>query len=264
MTLEEAQYSYQAWKSQLDAGLVSPEQYYAAVSQLQATDASGTPWMIDPQTGGWLAWNGAAWAPAQWQPPVTGYQTGPAIPEYGAPHAGYEAQPGYGAVPPPPLTGAYTQPQVQTQYAQAGQPYAQPQKTPWSQRIWDIVSVAGSSAMAGAWYWYSSLDPYNKPDYKTCAAMVLLPILLIVFREKIDGWLQPLQPLRAKMPRMVMLGVGAATPLLISNFLYASGSANYPYMLKTYLISTIVSYVILRQPPRGAGVTTTGQMGGTI
>ena len=256
MTLEEAQYSYQAWRGQLDAGLIHPDQFRAAVSQIQATDAMGTPWMVDPDSGVWLRWNGASWEPGQ----SYGYQPPPATPPpptYAAPPQAYPPAPPTGTVP-------YGYPQPSPYAAQPAPAQDQPQKTAWSQRIWDILSVAGSSTMAGAWYWYSSLDPYVKPDYKTCAAMVLLPILLIVFREKIDGWLQPLQPLREKMPRMVMLGVGAATPLLVSNFLYASGSANYPYMLKTYLISTLVSYVILRQPPRGAGALSTSRMGGQI
>lgn len=255
MTLEEAQYSYQAWKNQLDSGLIHPDQFRAAVSQIQATDASGVPWTVDPDSGVWLRWNGASWEPAQ----SYGYQAPPAAPQpaYGAPPHAYPPAPPTGTVP-------YGYPQASPYAAQPEQPLSQPRKTPWSQRIWDILSVAGSSAMAGAWYWYSSLDPYVKPDYKTCAAMVLLPILLIVFREKIDGWLQPLQSFREKMPRMVMLGVGAATPLLVSNFLYASGSANYPYMLKTYIISTIVSYVILRRPPRGIGGMTTSRVGGQI
>jgi len=260
MTIEEAQYSYQAWRNQLDAGLIHPDQFHAAVSQIQAADANGTAWMIDPQSGGWLRWNGASWEPGQpysYQAPPTA----PPAPVYAAPLQTNPPAPPAGTVP-----YAYPQPtpQAAPYAAQPALDQTQPQKTPWSQRIWDILSVAGSSAMAGAWYWYSSLDPYVKPDYKTCAAMVLLPILLIVFREKIDSWLQPLQPLRAKMPRMVLVGVGAATPLLVSNFLYASGSSNYPYMLKTYLISTIVSYVILRQPPRGIGGMSTSRMGGQI
>jgi hypothetical protein len=262
MTLEEAQYSYQAWRSQLDAGLVHPDQFRAAVSQIQATDSTGTPWMVEPNSGAWLRWNGASWEPGQtyaYQPPPAA----PSPPAYITPPA-YVTPPQAYPPAPPPGTVPYGYPQPSPFAAQPVVTQDQPQKTAWSQRIWDILSVAGSSAMAGAWYWYSSLDPYVKPDYKTCAAMVLLPIILIVFREKIDGWLQPLQPLREKMPRMVMLGVGAATPLLVSNFLYASGSSNYPYMLRTYLISTIVSYVILRQPPRGMGGLSTSRMGGHI
>lgn len=146
-----------------------------------------------------------------------------------------------------------SQPQVQ-----AAQP---PPKPAWSQRIWDVLSIAGGAVMSAAWYWYSSLDAYVTPDYRTCAAMVIMPILLVVFRTRIDGWLRPLEPIRRQIPRMVLLGVGVATPLVIANLLYASGSSNYPYIFKTYLLSTIISYVILRQPPRrmpsgfGAGRT---------
>jgi hypothetical protein len=132
------------------------------------------------------------------------------------------------------------------------------------QSVWDVLSVAGNSLMAAAWFWYSSLEKAVKPDYATCTAMVLLPILLIVFRAKIDGLLQPIQPLRAKLPSMVLLGTGAAVPLLVANFLNAAGVYNYPFMLSTYLISTIVSYVILRQPPRGIGGLSTSRVGGQI
>ena len=148
MTLEEAQYSYQAWRSQLDSGLIHPGQFRAAVAQIRATDAMGTPWMVDPDSGVWLRWNGASWEPGQ----SYGYQPPPAAPQPPA----YAAQPQPHAPAPPPGTVPYGYPQPSPQTspyaAETGAAQTQPQKTPWSQRIWDILSVAGSSAMAGAWY----------------------------------------------------------------------------------------------------------------
>jgi hypothetical protein len=124
-----------------------------------------------------------------------------------------------------------------------------------NQMFWDVISVLGSSAMAAAWYWYSSLDKsLNQPDVKSTAAMVVLPILLIVLRKPIDRLLEPLQKVRRAIPRMVLVGVGIAIPFLVTNYLYSRGVSNYPLMLKTYLISTLLSYVVLRTPgPAASG-----------
>jgi hypothetical protein len=125
---------------------------------------------------------------------------------------------------------------------------ALPEKQPWAQRIWDIVSIAGSAALAGVWYWYTSQDKWAGPDIRTCIAMLVIPICLIAFRKPIDRLLHPLTAFKSKLPRMVLLGVGLATPVLVSNFFYHAGSAEYGYMFRTYLFSTLLSYAVLRQP----------------
>ena len=123
----------------------------------------------------------------------------------------------------------------------------------WGQRLWNVVTMAGCSTLAGAWYWYSGMAE-TSPDYKTCAAIVLLPLALIVFRSAIDRVLAPLQPVFGLIPRWVRLGIGLAMPFLVSNYLYARGTREFPFMFQTVVISTLVSYLILRRPevPRRA------------
>lgn len=127
------------------------------------------------------------------------------------------------------------------------QPQALPAKSPWAQRVWDFISVSGSAILSAVWYWYTGLDNYAGADKRTCIAMLVIPIALIVFRGPIDRALLPLARFKRNIPRMVLLGAGMATPVLVANFVYQTGSTEYGYMFKTYVFSTLISYVILRQ-----------------
>ena len=117
----------------------------------------------------------------------------------------------------------------------------------WGRRVWDLLTVGGCTGLAGLWYWYSGMAE-TRPDTKTCVTMVLLPTALIVFRKTIDRGLGYLQPIRRRIPPMIRLGIGLAMPLLISNYLYARGSTQFDFMFKTVLISTLASFVVLRNP----------------
>jgi len=157
------------------------------------------------------------------------------------------------APPPAPRPAA---PSAPPRPAAPHRPAAAPAETKgsrWGQRLWNVVTMAGCSALSGAWYWYSGMAE-TSPDYKTCAAIVLLPLALIVFRSAIDRALAPLQPVFGLIPRWVRLGIGLAMPFLVSNYLYARGTREFPFMFQTVVISTLVSYLILRRPevPRRA------------
>jgi hypothetical protein len=121
------------------------------------------------------------------------------------------------------------------------------QAASWGQRVWDLITMGGCTGLAALWYWYSGMAE-TQPDRKTCAAMVLMPLVLIVFRQAIDRALVRLQPMRERIPAMVRLGIGLAMPLLVSNYLYARGSSQFDFMFKTVVISALVSYVVLRNP----------------
>jgi hypothetical protein len=58
----------------------------------------------------------------------------------------------------------------------------------------------------------------------------------------------PIQKTRRKIPPMVRLGVGLAMPFLISNYLYAKGFTQFDFMFKTVVLSTLSTFVILRNP----------------
>lgn len=218
MTFEQAAQTYAAWRQQLDAGAISPEQFQQAIAQLRVTDEAGVIWQMDAATGAWLRWDGQQWVAAQAMA-----EAAPPIP-----------------VPAPPVAPA---------------PLAlgaAPVRQPWAQRIWDVISVAGSAALSAFWYWYTSLDTYAGGDKRTCIAMLVIPISLIIFRGPIDKALAPLAKFKRNIPRMVLLGVGMATPVLVANFFYQAGSTEYGFMFRTYVFSTLLSYVILRQPGAAA------------
>lgn len=117
----------------------------------------------------------------------------------------------------------------------------------WTQRIWDVVTIIGTSILAAVWLWYSGLADTN-PDWKSSLTMVLLPLMLIIFRRWIDRLLRPLQPLRNLIPKLVRIGIGLALPFLVANYLYATGSSQFEYMFRTIVISTLTSFIILRNP----------------
>lgn len=222
MTFEQAAQAYAAWRQQLDAGAIPLEQFHQAVAQLRVVDEAGVNWQMDPGTGAWLRWDGQQWVAAQ---------------------AAVAAAP---PIPPP----------AQPMQAAAAAPFASaataPARQPWAQRIWDVISVAGSAALSAFWYWYTSLDTYAGADKETCIAMLVIPISLVLFRGPIDKALAPLSKFKRNIPRMVLLGVGMATPVLVANFFYQAGSTEYGFMFRTYVFSTLLSYIILRQPGAAA------------
>ena len=120
----------------------------------------------------------------------------------------------------------------------------------WNQRIWDIIAVVGGLAMAMAWYIYTGLPGGEGVDKKTCYAMATLPIGLIILRPLTDRLLMPLQVIKRKIPPLVILGVGLAVPFVVSNVLYGRGIREYPFMFKTFVISALISYAVLRIPSR--------------
>ncbi|MBI4890300.1 MAG: hypothetical protein HY821_06720 [Acidobacteria bacterium] len=216
MSFDEALQHYAALRQQRDYGQINDYDFRQAVAQLIAVDPQGAYWQLHPDTGQWMPHQPAAWA-----------QPGP----YGQP-----LQPPAAPLPPP-----YAQPPAA----------APPQEgSSWGQIVWDILSVAGSAAMSAAWYWYSGMAD-TQPDKKTCIAMLVIPIALIVLRKPLDALLRPLEPFRSKIPPMVLAGCGVAVPFLVANYLYSRGESQFPFMFKTYVYSTILSYIILRTPSGG-------------
>jgi hypothetical protein len=52
---------------------------------------------------------------------------------------------------------------------------------------------------------------------------------------------------------MVLAGCCAAVPYLVSNYLYAFGIREFRFMFCSYVLSTLFSFILLRQPSGGAG-----------
>ncbi|MCW5942254.1 MAG: hypothetical protein KIS66_08475 [Fimbriimonadaceae bacterium] len=58
----------QAYRESHDAlsqGAMTPEAFAERVGKLRVTDEAGAWWQINPETGGWVRWNGQAWIPAE-------------------------------------------------------------------------------------------------------------------------------------------------------------------------------------------------------
>ena len=104
-------------------------------------------------------------------------------------------------------------------------------------------------------------------DIVTPLLVMGIPVLLVWFRSHTDAMLRPLQPLRQKVPKVVLIGVGLATPFVIAFFLYyvcgyACGRLpfvsnfgfvgglfrQYNLLRLTMVFGTLISYVILRTP----------------
>jgi hypothetical protein len=139
-------------------------------------------------------------------------------------------------------------------------PYAAPTPEPeqkkrgLKQSTWDIISVVGNAVLSAGWFLYSGMAE-TKPDYLTCGAMLVLPISFVVLRKPIDMMLRGIQPFRSKIPPMVLAGCCVAVPYLISNYLFAFGVRQFPFMFLSYTLSALASLVLMRQPSRGATST---------
>ena len=60
-------------------------------------------------------------------------------------------------------------------------------------------------------------------DKVTPFYILLLPVLIVVFRKPIDRLLLPLQKLKNQAPRLVLIGVGLATPYMLAHYYIKMG-----------------------------------------
>ena len=87
------------------------------IAQLTVTDPQGAYWQLEPDSGQWLTYNGAAWVP--------------------------------------PARRARTASSSSRARSRIRRPRPVEQKTSWGQIVWDVISVAGGAIMSAVWYWYS-------------------------------------------------------------------------------------------------------------
>jgi hypothetical protein len=65
MDFKEVESKYFELKGRLDAGALTPEQFRAELAELRVQDDQGRYWTVDPQSGGWLLYDGTKWVPSQ-------------------------------------------------------------------------------------------------------------------------------------------------------------------------------------------------------
>lgn len=111
---------------------------------------------------------------------------------------------------------------------------------------WDFLALGGGALGAALWHFWSKLDVR---DPLTPKLILALPLLLILLRKPIDLLLAPLEVVKSRIPRLFLIGVGLATPYLVTNYLYTKlGISNFPLARQSIVWGTLLSYIIMRVP----------------
>jgi hypothetical protein len=124
-----------------------------------------------------------------------------------------------------------------------------------SQLWFDLAGIAGGGLAGTLWYYYSrvrvSLERVD--DLQGGMLIALLPVCICVLRKPLDLLLQPLQSLRQRLPPILIVVAGLAVPFLVANFMYektffGTRMIEFPYARAVILVSTVLSYLVLRTP----------------
>jgi hypothetical protein len=84
--------------------------------------------------------------------------------------------------------------------------------------------------------------------------MIGIPVVLVLYRAKIDPFLVGLQPHRHRFSKVVLIGMGLAAPYLTAFILFnVLGIKDYPLMHWNLILGTAVSYAIMREPVLAPG-----------
>jgi hypothetical protein len=131
-----------------------------------------------------------------------------------------------------------------------------------SQLWWDALAIGGGALTGVLWYAYSSVRAVQEGGIKdphTALLMLLIPIGIVAFRKPVDKLLLPLDAIRRRIPRLVLVGAGLAAPYAVAGHMYGKTyfgvyMDQFPYMRAAMVVGILVSYIILRtpqgQPPR--------------
>lgn len=83
---------------------------------------------------------------------------------------------------------------------------------------------------------------------------------VVFLRKPLDWLLAPLQAIKQRIPRLVLIGVALALPYFLAHLFYIQGTSQYPLMHQTIVWGTILPYVLIRIPQNWR----TGARGGLI
>lgn len=237
MQFDEAQRRQADLAARLRQGTLSPSQYAEAVGKLQVMDPRGVWWQPSPDGTGWLRYDGTRWLAAI--PPVQDGRQSPA-----------------GANTPPERPKDFNEfksslmsvddfKKISKEVPLAKRP----------QKWWDLLSILGGIVGAILWFLYGGIRSGREGfDLITPLLMIAIPVFLVWFRADIDQMLQPLQPTRRKISKIILIGLGIATPFLTAWILYnIFHFSEYPLMQANILLGTLVSYAIVRDPVLAKG-----------
>ncbi|MFA5267007.1 MAG: hypothetical protein WC379_03475 [Methanoregula sp.] len=217
MDFTQAEQQRQQLSARLAQGQITPAAYTAAINAIRVTDSSGRWWQPNPQGAGWLYWDGKTW--------ITG--TPPAAGTKG---------------PGQDLMSFDEFRKISKEVPLAKRP----------QRWWDLLSILGGVAGAALWFVYGGLR--EGFDVISAVLMIVMPAILVIFRPGIDEILLPIQPTRKQFHRVLLIGLGIASPFLTAWILYnIFHISQYPLMQANIVIGTLVSYALVRDPAPGTG-----------
>lgn len=138
------------------------------------------------------------------------------------------------------------------QIAQALRPIMAPfRKIPLIGRL----GLGGVFLLVGMWVRYRSGLFVGREglDLITPMLMLFLPILIVLFRKPLDAVLLPFDPIRRKIPRIILVILGLAAPYLVAHVVYYwFNMAMYPFLRVSVCFGTMISYAILRTPKGAA------------
>ena len=115
---------------------------------------------------------------------------------------------------------------------------------------WLVYSSGLAGALAGSY-------PVNverfifEADWTSVGLMIGLPLGISILQPVLDVILLPIQPIRFRIPRFLLVGMGLCAPFATSWWLYnVMGYSNYEFLHMTLIAGTLISYVLLRTPAR--------------
>jgi hypothetical protein len=230
MDFDEAQQRFARLTAQRGQGQITEDHYRTQVNELRVQDPSGTWWQPDPGSGGWIFWNGSAWVPGT----------------------------------PPKSAGSAQKPRRESSKSQSVparsttfmdmKTFREISRTqPMSQRPqkwFDLLSILGGIAVAVLWFIYGSIRAGTEGfDLITPILLIGIPVILALYRSRIDEMLVSIQPFRQKFSRPLLIGLAIAIPFLTAFLLFnVFGFSNYGLLHWNIIIGTLLSYVIIREP----------------
>lgn len=244
MTFDEALRQYADLQARWQRGWLTQEQFVAAVSQLRVQDQRGVWWQLHPTAGTWLYYDGRTWQAAPSPTPQAPQRA--AYPQSAAQPMRQGVAPAAARPMPAGVPGAVPRPTG----GDRGKPLAQR-----SQRWFNIASIVGGGVAGTLWLLYSSIRSAREGiDVITPLIMIALPIVFAVLRGPIDRLLSVFDPIRRRIPRILLVGAGLAIPFVVAMLLYGD-QTEYPYLRLSTLWGTLASYVVLRTPRPAQGST---------
>jgi hypothetical protein len=242
MDFTEADHRRNQLSAQLSSHQITPEQFTAGVNALRVNDTAGRTWQPAPSPAGWLCWNGTAWLAAT--PPGTGQEC------------------------PPSRKSAKDFNEFKSSLMTVDEFKKVSKDVPLArrpQKWWDLLSILGGIVAAVLWFLYGSVRSGREGfDLITPLLMIGIPIILVWFRADIDRMLEPLQPHRKKISKILLIGLGIATPFLTAWILYNILSiSQYPLMQANMVVGTFAAYAITRDPQLGSTISKKGPVAAT-